>query len=338
MKLSPIILPSELNKRLLNCYLVSGDEPLLVQESLDLIRRASFDAGFTVRENYDQSQSIDWQEILSASNNLSLFSEKKIIEIRLTSIKLGREGIKNIIELTQRLNEDLMLVISAPKIDKATLASKWCQFFQDEGGFVQIWPLKKNELPLWLEKRMMTVDLTAKKETILMLAHRVEGNLLAASQAIEKLKLYLGEGSVSEADMQKVVSDDSRYDVYQLIDAILIGDVKKALRILSSLQSENVDAIVVIWALNRELRLLSKLAFSIESGMSHNEIMRSYRVWTSRQNIVSACLKRHHARDFHIMIKACTNADNAAKGQVKDDKWQLIRNIIFSLSAYNKAA
>jgi DNA polymerase-3 subunit delta len=338
MKLSPTTLPIELKKRLLHCYLISGDEPLLVQESLDLLRQSSFDAGFTVREVYDQSQSIDWQEILSASNNLSLFSEKKLIEIRLTSAKPGREGIKSIIELTQRLNEDLMLVISAPKIDKATLASKWCQFFQIEGGFVQIWPLKANELPVWLERRMMAVGLTAEKEAVLMLAHRVEGNLLAASQAIEKLKLYLGEGNVSETDMQKVVSDDSRYDVYKLIDALLIGDIKLGLRILSSLQSESMDAVVVIWALNRELRLLSKLAFSLESGMNTNEVMRSYRIWTSRQNIVSACLNRHQAKDFHSMIKACTNADNAAKGQTKDDKWQLIRNIIFSLSTYNKAA
>ena len=338
MKITPANLPFELKKKLLRCYLVSGDEHLLVQESLDVLKRVSFNAGFSVRDSYDQSQSLDWQEILSASNNLSLFSEKKIIEIRLTSGKPGREGIKSIIELVGRLNEDLMLIISAPKLAKASLATKWCQLFQSEGGFIQVWPLNENELPIWLKKRMQAVGLTAKKETILMLADRVEGNLLAAAQAIEKLKLYLDKGNISDADIQKVVSDDSRYDVYKLIDSILIGDIKISLRILLSLQNEGMDAIIVIWALNRELRLLSKLSFSVDSGMNQNELMRNYRIWTSRQNIVLSCLNRHQTKDFHIMIKACTNADNVAKGQIKGEKWQLIRNIILSLSAYNKAA
>ena len=338
MKINPVNLPSELKKKLLRCYLVSGDEHLLVQESLDILKRVSFDAGFSVRDSYDQSQSLDWQEILSASNNLSLFSEKKIIEIRLTSGKPGREGIKSITELVARLNEDLMLIISAPKLDKATLKTKWCQLLQSEGGFIQVWPLNNNELPIWLEKRMQAADLTAKKETILMLADRVEGNLLAGAQAIEKLKLYLNKGNVSDADMQKVVSDDSRYDVYKLIDAILMGDIMLSLRILLSLQNEGMDAIIIIWALNRELRLLSKLSFSIDSGMNQKELMRNYRIWTSRQDIILSCLSRHQTKDFHIMIKACTGIDNVAKGQIKGEKWQLIRNIILSLSAYSKAA
>ena len=338
MKINPVNLPSELKKKLLRCYLVSGDEHLLVQESLDILKRVSFDAGFSVRDSYDQSQSLDWQEILSASNNLSLFSEKKIIEIRLTSGKPGREGIKSITELVARLNEDLMLIISAPKLDKATLKTKWCQLLQTEGGFIQVWPLNNNELPIWLEKRMQAADLTAKKETILMLADRVEGNLLAGAQAIEKLKLYLNKGNVSDADMQKVVSDDSRYDVYKLIDAILMGDIMLSLRILLSLQNEGMDAIIIIWALNRELRLLSKLSFSIDSGMNQKELMRNYRIWTSRQDIILSCLSRHQTKDFHIMIKACTGIDNVAKGHIKGEKWQLIRNIILSLSAYSKAA
>ena len=138
--------------------------------------------------------------------------------------------------------------------------------------------------------------------------------------------------------MQKVVSDDSRYDVYKLIDAILMGDIMLSLRILLSLQNEGMDAIIIIWALNRELRLLSKLSFSIDSGMNQKELMRNYRIWTSRQDIILSCLSRHQTKDFHIMIKACTGIDNVAKGQIKGEKWQLIRNIILSLSAYSKAA
>tara|TARA_B100001094_G_C18136281_1_gene775268 strand:- start:1046 stop:1741 length:696 start_codon:yes stop_codon:yes gene_type:complete len=231
-----------------------------------------------------------------------------------------------------------MLIISMPKLDKASLSAKWCQNIQKKGAIIQIWPLKSNEFPFWLEKRIKAAGLNATREAILILADRVEGNLLAAAQAIEKLKLYLGDGSVSEAVMQKVVSDDSRYDVYKLIDAILVGDIQLSLRVLQSLQNESMDAVVIIWALNRELRLLSKLSFAIESGANQNEVMQSYRIWSSRQNIVSLCLDRHRVSNFHSMIKACAHADNIAKGQEQGDKWQLIKNIILTLSTYDKAA
>jgi len=338
MKISSENLSNELTKNFLNCYLISGDEPLLVQESHDLIRKKAYTEGFITRESYDQTQSLNWQEIINSSSNMSLFSDKKIIEIRFISSKPGREAINSIIDLIGRLNQDLMLIISMPKLDKASLSAKWCQNIQKKGAIIQIWPLKSNEFPFWLEKRIKAAGLNATREAILILADRVEGNLLAAAQAIEKLKLYLGDGSVSEAVMQKVVSDDSRYDVYKLIDAILVGDIQLSLRVLQSLQNESMDAVVIIWALNRELRLLSKLSFAIESGANQNEVMQSYRIWSSRQNIVSLCLDRHRVSNFHSMIKACAHADNIAKGQEQGDKWQLIKNIILTLSTYDKAA
>lgn len=338
MKISPENLSNELTRKLLSCYLISGDEPLLVQESHDLIRKKAYKEGFTIRETFDQTQTFDWQEIINSCSNMSLFSDKKIIEIRFASSKPGREAINSINELIARLNQDLMIIISMPKLDKASLSAKWCQNLQKKGAIIQIWPLKSGEFPYWLEKRINAAGLNASREVVLILADRVEGNLLAAAQAIEKLKLYLGDGNVSETVMQKVVSDDSRYDVYKLIDAILVGNIQLSLRILQSLRDESMDAVVIIWALNRELRLLSKLSFAIESGANQNEVMQSYRIWSSRQNIVSSCLNRHQLFDFHNMIKACTNADNVAKGQEQGDKWQLIKNIILHLSACDKAA
>jgi len=337
MKISPDNLSKSLLKGLLPCYLVSGDEPLLIQESLDLIRLAAEKEGFTSRDLYDQAQSLDWNEILNSCRSLSLFSEKKIIEIRLNSLRLGRIGSKSIIELIEEINDEVFVIISAPKLDKATTSTKWLQFIQKEGGFVQVWPLKGKETINWLRSRMRLFDLHADQQVIEMMSERVEGNLLAASQAIEKLQLYLGKGEVNETDIQRVVSDHSRYDVYQLVDSILRGNIKLGLKILHVIRSEGTDAVVVIWAFIRELRTLSRIAESIEVGSSLNQAIQTHRVWTSRKNIVTACVKRHKAKNFYDIIKSCANADIVAKGHAYGNKWQLIRNIMLELSSDNLA-
>jgi len=338
MKISPDNLSSSLSKKLLPCCLISGDEPLLIQESLNLIRSAAEKEGFMTRELYDQTQSLDWNEIINSCKSLSLFSEKKLIEIRLNSLRLGRDGSKSIIELIEEINDDVMVIITAPKLDKAATSAKWPQLIQKEGGFVQVWPLKGEEILNWLKHRMRLADLFADQQVIGMMSERVEGNLLAASQAIEKLQLYLGKGEVNEMDIQRVVSDHSRYDVYQLVDSILKGNIKLGLKILYVIEKEGIDAVVVIWALIKELRMLSRIAESVEIGTTLNQAIQNHRVWTSRKNIVASCVKRHKAENFYDMIKSCANADSVAKGQVYGDKWQLIRNIMLELSSDNMAA
>ncbi len=338
MKISLDNLSKSLLEELLPCYLVSGDEPLLIQESLDSIRSAAEKEGFTSRGLYDQNQSLDWNEIINSCRNLSLFSEKKIIEIRLNSLRLGRVGSKLIIELIEEINDEVMVIISAPKLDKAATSVKWVQFIQKEGGFIQVWPLKGREIINWLRNRMRLADLHADQQVIEMMSERVEGNLLAASQAIEKLQLYLGRGEVNETDIQRAVSDHSRYDVYQLVDSILKGNIRLGLKILYAIRSEGTDAVVVIWAFIRELRTLSRIAESIEVGSTLNQAIQTHRVWTSRKNIVASCVKRHKAKNFYDMIKSCANADSAAKGQSYGDKWQLLRNIMLELSSDNLAA
>lgn len=338
MKISPDNLSKSLLKELLPCYLISGDEPLLIQESLDLIRSTAEKEGFTSRDLYDQTQSLDWNEIINSCKSLSLFSEKKIIEIRLNSLRLGRDGSKSIIELIEEINDEVMVIISAPKLDKTATSTKWLQLIQKKGGFVQIWPLKDREIINWLRSRMRLVDLNANQQVIEMMSERVEGNLLAASQAIKKLQLYLGRGDVNETDIQRVVSDHSRYDVYQLVDSILKGNIKLGLKILHVVRREGTDAVVVIWAFIRELRVLSRIAKSVEVGSTLNQAIQTHRVWNSRKNIVASCVKRHKAKNFYNMIKSCTNADSVAKGQAYGNKWQLIRNIMLELSSDNLAS
>lgn len=338
MKIPANRLSAHLKEPLLPCYLVSGDEPLLVQESLDLIRAAARGGGFESRELYVQMPGFDWKELVATGFELSLFADRRIVELRLPTGKPGREGGAAIIELAEKADRDLLFVVQTPKLDRSTANAKWVKTLDALGGTVQLWPISPRELPGWITARMQKIGLTPEREAVRMIADRVEGNLLAAQQEIEKLRLLLGEGPVSAENVNQAVADSSRFDVYQLVDAALLGDTSRALRILDGVRAEGVDAVIVIWALTRELRVLARLAESIESGENLGAALQKCGVWRNRQNIVRACVGRHSRAGFHAMIQASRTADAAAKGQMAGDAWQLATNIVWRLSADKRVA
>ncbi|MCH7853298.1 MAG: DNA polymerase III subunit delta [Proteobacteria bacterium] len=333
MKIPANNLSRHLEQNLLPCYLIAGDELLLVQEALDAIRKSARENGFDSRDLHVQMQGFNWQELADADNNLSLFAQKRIVELRLTTGKPGIDGGAAIAELAEKAGGDLLFLISAPKLDKRTTNSKWVRSLEAKGAFVQVWPVALRELPAWIAARMKKLGLQPDREAVRIIADRVEGNLLAAQQEIEKLRLLLGEGTVTADDVNMAVVDSSRYDVYQLVDAALGGDPKRALRILSGIRAEGVDAVVVIWALTRELRVLAKLQASVEAGQNLAAALQKARVWRSRENLFRTCINRHRARDVYWLIQASQHADAVAKGQAAGDKWQLATNIVWQLSA-----
>jgi DNA polymerase-3 subunit delta len=166
----------------------------------------------------------------------------------------------------------------------------------------------------------------------------VEGNLLAANQEIEKLRLLLGPGSVSGEQVRSAVADSSRFDVYKLADAALAGDAPRALRILDGVRAEGVDAVIVLWALSRDLRTLARISQAMETGTSAAAAFRAERVWESRQNLLRGCIGRHRLRQFFDMLQAARQADAVAKGQQAGDAWQLITNLVWQLSLREAAA
>lgn len=332
MKLTAKQLPSALNKTLLPCYLVTGDEHLLAQEALDAIRAAARRHGFGAREVHVAGSGFDWQELAAAAGSLSLFAEKRLLELKLPTGKPGREGSAAIVELADKLGEDLMLLVSAPRLDRHALSAKWVEALEKRGAVIQVWPVDLRELPGWIEGRMRGAGLVPDGQAVAMIAGRVEGNLLAAHQEIEKLKLLLGDGPVSSADVEQAVADSSRYDVFKLNDAAVAGDTARALRILGGLREEGVEPPLVAWALVRELRALAKLAHGVAQGVDLGTAMRKERVWPSRQNLVRACLRRHGPADLHRLLKIARTLDAAIRGQVDVDPWQLATELVFGLS------
>lgn len=338
MKIQAKQLSSALGKSLAPCYLVSGDEHLLVGEALDSIRDAARTAGFTSRELHVATTGFDWNQLTSASGNLSLFAEKRIIELRLPTGKPGVTGAKAIVEMSALNDPDLLFIVSTPKLDRSGAASKWAKSLDSAGVTVQIWPVDLRDLPGWIADRMRQQGLQPDRAACNLIADRVEGNLLAASQEIEKLRLLLGEGKVSAAEVSDAVANSTRYDVYKLADAALGGDARRALKILMGLRAEGVEPVIVMWSLTRELRTLARLDDAVRQGQDLASGMQKAGVWRNRQALFRSCVGRHQPGDFHKLMKLARAADAAAKGQSSRDPWQLATEIILGLTVGQRRA
>lgn len=332
MKISANQLSSHLQKTLLPCYLVTGDEPLLVQEALDAIRSRARDEGFGSRELFVAATGFDWSELMGAAGNLSLFADKRIVELRLPTGKPGVKGSATIVELCEKAGGDLLFIVSAPKLDRSGAASKWAKALEAAGGYCQLWPLALRDLPAWIKSRMNAAGVDPDADAVRLVADRVEGNLLAAQQEIEKLRLLHGKGKITAADVESAVADSARFDVYKLVDAAVGGEPARAVRILAGLRTEGVEPVIVMWALTRELRTLARLADSIEAGDDLSSALRKAGVWQNRQSLVRSCVARLKSAEIYGLIKLARNADAAAKGQLRADPWQLAMDIVLGMS------
>jgi DNA polymerase-3 subunit delta len=322
----------------LSCYLVSGDEPLLVQEALDAVRAKARQQGFSARELFVQTAGFDWGELASAGGNLSLFAERRIIELRLPTGKPGVKGSAAIAGFAANEDPDILFLASAPRLDRSAANAKWVKAIEANGGLVQVWPVGNRDLPGWIDARMKSAGLLPDRDAVRLVADRVEGNLLAAQQEIEKLRLLLGEGPVSATDVDTAVADSSRFDVYKLVDAAVGGNAARAVRILGGLRTEGIEPVIVMWALTRELRSLAGLVDSIRGGTDLSTAMRQARVWQNRQGLVRSCIGRHQPGDFYRLLKMARDADAAAKGQKRADPWQLAMRIVLELASAGKKA
>lgn len=332
MKIAANQLTSHLKKTLLPCYLVTGDEHLLVQEALDAIRANARGQGFGTRELFVQTTGFDWGDLGRAGGNLSLFAEKRIIELRLPTGKPGVKGSAAISEFTADTGDDLMFIVSAPKLDRNSQKAKWVKALDAAGGVIQVWPVEMRELPAWINGRMKLLGLQPERDAVRLIADRVEGNLLAAQQEIEKLRLLHGEGPVTVDDVDAAVANSSRFDVYKLVDAAIGGNSARAIRVLGGVRTEGVEPVIVMWALTREIRMLAGLLEKIRGGMDLSSAMRKSGVWQNREALVRACVGRHQASGFNLLLQQVRQADAASKGQLRADPWQLATQIILHLA------
>jgi DNA polymerase III subunit delta len=337
MKIKPDQLSRTLSGNDLPLYWLSGDEPLLMQEAADLIRRQYREKGYTERDVFNVDKSFDWANFLQATGNLSLFSEKRIIELRLSTAKLEDAGKKAIQHYLSEINPDYLILISGPKLDAGTLKTKWFTEIEQHGALVQIWPISRENLSPWLEQRLLREGIQADTEAVHLLVDKIEGNLLAAMQEIEKLKLLAGkEGEntirLDAKTVMQVVADSSRYNVYQLIDAALVGDVARAQKMLSGLRNEGIFPLVILAALSREFRSLLPMLEKKQQGQGVNAIIQSARVWFNRKQPVGAALNRLTVDNIWQFLDHCRHIDQSIKGMSESNPWDELSILILRLS------
>ena len=253
MRLRAEQLPDALARRLTGIYLVSGDEPLLVGEAADAIRVAARAAGYADRRVFFIDRSFSWDELRLASQSLSLFAERRLFELRMPSGKPDK-GAALLAELAAQSASDLTYLIITDKLDRKAGDTPWVQAIEKHGAWVAIQPVDTAALPAWLRARAKMLRIAIDPEASQMIVDRVEGNLLAAQQELEKLTLLANGGSIDVDLVLRSVGDSARYDVFQLAQAAAAGDVARALRVLLGLKSEGVEPTLILWALLRELR------------------------------------------------------------------------------------
>jgi len=288
MKIFPDKLEDQLKNGLLPIYFFSGDEPLQLGEAADAVRRAAREQGFTEREVMHAEKGFDWNELLAAGNALSLFAEKRVIDLRLPSGKPGKDGGAALAEYAERPPEDTVLLISSGKVDKRSQSAKWYKALDKVGATLQVWPVDAADMPRWLDQRLRSRGLQPARDAARLIAERVEGNLLAAAQEVDKLVLLNGAGPISAEQVEAAVADSARFDVFGLVDAALLGDASRVTRMLDGLRGEGVEPILVLWALTRELRSLADMAAQIDDGKGIDGVLA--RVWGKRKEPVKAGL------------------------------------------------
>lgn len=336
MKLRPDQLGSKLDQGLAPIYLVSGNETLLVQECCDAIRRRCRQQQFS-REVLHVEKGFDWNELLASAAEMSLFSEQKLIELRMPTGKPGDAGSKALVQYAANAAKDNaptenVLLIICNKLESATTRSKWHKAVDANGVTVACWPVEARQLPRWINQRLQQAGLSASHDAVQILADRVEGNLLAAAQEIEKLKLY-GDGEVIDADrIIASAANNARYDLFALVDKALQGDSPNSLKMLRGLRAEGTEPPVVLWAFSRELRTLYRCAEQIEGGNGIDRVLQNQRVWDKRKALTKAALHRLKSAELRSLIKLANHVDQTIKGLNRGNSWDLLEQLVLRIT------
>lgn len=263
---------------------------------------------------------------------MSLFAERKIIEVRSHTGKPADAAKQALMEYSKNPSPDTLLLLVFPKIERATQNSKWFKAVDSVAGTVQIWPISPKFFPRWVDLRLKAEGLRANSDAVGILASKVEGNLLACVQEIQKLKLISDDGVIDARTMANAVVDSARYDVFTLVDRATGGDTRAAMRTLQGLREEGTEAPVILWALAREVRALNALHFAKQQGSSIESVARQHGIFDKRVPLIRQALGRLKAGQLRLLLRQCALADRAIKGASKQDPWAIINDVTLMLS------
>ncbi len=324
-------LSSHLSRDLAAVYLVGGDEPLVVAEALESIRAKAQTQGYSHRDLYSIDRGFPWDELEGEADSLSLFANRRILELRLASLRPGDQGRKALKSLVERADPDRLLIVVTPKLDSAALRTAWIKAIDASGVVVRAWPVDRAYLPSWIRERAGRAGLRFSTSAAELLADRVEGNLLAADQEIQKLALLHGQVEVTEQAVLDSVADSSRYDVFRLVDSILANNARRALSILEGLRGEGVEPALVLWALSRELGLLIRLKTAQSQGQSESSVYSKHRVWPKRQALLTRAARSYSLDDLKASLHSAEETDRTIKGLQRGQPWDSLTQLVMEM-------
>lgn len=313
-------LGAQLARGLRPLYVLHGDEPLLVQEAADTIRAAARAAGFEERQTFTVAGAhFDWSAVLAAAGSMSLFAARQLIEIRIPGGKPGKEGSAALQRYCERLAEDVLTLVLLPRLDRTQLSSAWFTTLESAGASLRLDPVERAALPQWIAQRLAAQgqQVAAGEEgrrTLAFFADRVEGNLLAAHQEVQKLGLLHPAGELSYEQVQEAVLNVARYNVFKLGEALLAGRLDRGLRMLDGLRAEGEAAVLVHWTLAEEALGLKRARVALDAGQPLPLVLREQRVWGAREKLYEQVLPRLSTRTATALVDAAAICDGIVKG------------------------
>jgi len=332
VKLNPSQLSSHLSSGVAPVYLISGDEPLLVDETRDAIRASAGEQGIVDREVHVAERSFNWDEFAAGLQNLSLFATHRLVELRLPTGKPGDKGARFLTAVAGEPIPDTVLVVITPGLDSRTAKSKWASSLARDAVWIALRAPGAAALPKWIAGRLHAAGLKGDSEALELLAARVEGNLLAAKQEIDKLVLLAENGRVTIETVRAAVADGARFDVFQLTDAALAGDRSRAARILNGLHREGIAAPLVMWSLAREIGLVVDVVYRMNGGSSAARAMTDAGVWRSRQSLVGRAVRALDLKSARRLLVGACHADRIVKGARQGQAWNALLELTLALA------
>jgi DNA polymerase-3 subunit delta len=345
MQLALPQLQAHLQKGLRSLYTLHGDEALLVQEAADAIRAAAREQGYTERSVHVVSGAhFDWSEVLAAGGSMSLFAERQILEIRVPTGKPGKEGSPMIQQLAQSAqgNDSTLTLFVLPRLDSATKKGAWFGALEQFGVSLQIDSLDRAQLPQWIAQRLKMQDQSVSpgqegQNCLQFFADRVEGNLLAAHQEIQKLGLLYPAGELTQAQVEGAVLNVARYDVFKLSESVLAGQIARVQRMLEGLQAEGEAAVLVHFTLSEDIRALKRVKDAIAEGRPLPMALREQRIWGVREKLFERVLPRLTSHRLAQLLQNAHQVDGIVKGlKVADwptDPWQALQRLALRVSS-----
>jgi DNA polymerase III subunit delta len=326
LRLNSDQLAAALARGLARIYLVSGDEPLLVGEAADAIRAAARASGYADRTVFFIDRSFAWDELRHATQALSLFAERRLFELRMPSGKPDK-GAAQLLDIAMQPPPDVLCLIITDKLDKKTGEAPWVRAVERHGVWTPIWPVDAAALPAWLSNRARALNLQMEPAAAQLIVDRVEGNLLAAKQELEKLALLADGEPISAQLVLRTVADSARYDVFQLAEAAAAGDAQRALRVLLGLKSEGVEPTLILWALARELRGLWQAR--------ERDRLRSQSAgtgWNQAARPSARALSRIGNMPLARLLRQASETDRILKGLARGDAWTAVIGLTGSIA------